>query len=175
MCALARTYSRSPLALLFSVVCLGCSGGATSSAGERTRQPEQTTTPDGTTKDVAAGPDAIDQTGDGSRDGTQAPDTPKSEPASKSPTAMSNASRPLTAPECEAWIDNFLAMAQRDHDKTVDPRYRPTPEQIADIRVKMGPPLKQACMQLDRATYECEMRATDRDALTACSAKKPPP
>ena len=88
---------------------------------------------------------------------------------------MQSAAPPLSESECDVWIDKFLAMALRAHNETVDPRYRPTPEQMDKIRARMGPELKKACLQLDRATYECEIRANDRESLTACSDKKPQP
>lgn len=88
---------------------------------------------------------------------------------------MGEPSGQVSEKDCEAWIEHFLAMARRDHDQTVDPRYRPTPEQLDEIRAKLGPQLMQGCLQLDRATYDCEMHAADRDALMACSVKKRQP
>lgn len=169
---------------LFALICglavAGCSGG--SGAG------------DGGAKEPVSQPPASESpasdSGDGARIGQSAssatgrePDQTSGSPAVSSSAGGDKASPPpigkpsgqVSERECEAWLDRFLSMAQRDHDATVDPRYRPTPEQLKEIRIKLGPQLMQACLQLDRATYDCEMRAADRDALMACSAKKRKP
>lgn len=75
---------------------------------------------------------------------------------------------PVTEAECRALLVHVVAIANQAHAETVDPELAPTEEQLADIRARMAPEFLPMCLALDRATFECEMRASTRDELLAC-------
>ncbi len=70
--------------------------------------------------------------------------------------------------ECQALLAHVVEVANDEHRRTVAPEHAPTPEQLADIRARMAPEFLPMCAQLERADYECQMRAKSRDALVAC-------
>lgn len=184
-----QTFFARAVTLCAALVWLGCSGSSSNSSGAT-----GLSGPGGVGERASmAGPTAktsSGQAGDGQHDSaTREPsgsaDTHKGAQASDrgtgSTTGTQSGSEPaarasgaLSRPECNAWIDHFLALAQNDHGKKVKPEHRPTPEQVQKIRDRLAPELMKACLKLDRATYECEMRAADQPALVACSQKNAP-
>lgn len=80
----------------------------------------------------------------------------------------------VTAADCEALLDHFMDIASAAHARNVAPDLVPTAEQLARIRADMAPEFLPACRKLDRATYDCEMKARTREALLACSQDAAP-
>jgi hypothetical protein len=76
----------------------------------------------------------------------------------------------LSHAECETLFDHFMNVAVRAHAGTVTPELQPTPEQVAEIRADMKPAFLTACLEFDRATYDCALEAELEDQLARCAA-----
>ncbi len=70
--------------------------------------------------------------------------------------------------ECNKLVDHVLHIAVIAHNKKEDPKYRPTKQQIEQIRTKFRAELGPVCQRFRRDMYRCVMNATDRASYAAC-------
>jgi len=70
--------------------------------------------------------------------------------------------------DCKKLIDHVLQIAVVAHNKKEDPKYRPTSQQIEQIRTKMAAELGPVCLRFQRQMFNCVMKATDRASYAAC-------
>lgn len=136
--------------VMLTTVLLACSTGAQHGAGHPS-------------------PDPVPMVADGGLTSPAASDASATDAPSASMTTDSTRAPNPSREECERWVDHFIVLAAREQAKGLSEDQIPTAEQIAQIRADMAPQLLPACMTLARSTFECQMKAHDRDGLVVCS------
>lgn len=75
---------------------------------------------------------------------------------------------PLTAAECDRFVDHVVAVAASTLAARATGDEANTAEEIEATQIKLRSALREECLRVDRALFECALRAGDAASLSAC-------